>query len=61
MFADQHITGLEIPVNNSLLMRMLNGTANANQQLDATLQRKSLLIAKLRDRFAFDQLHGEVR
>ena len=56
----QHIRGLDIAVNDSLLMGVLNRLAHRNQQLEAFLRRETIAITKDRDRDTCDEVHDEV-
>ena len=43
----QHVAWFDVPVDDSLLMRMLDGLAHWNKQFQSLLNRKALLIAVL--------------
>jgi len=58
---NQHIGGLDIAVDNSLLVGMLHGLANLQKQLQPFPNRHLVLIAILGDRHALDQLHDKIR
>ena len=48
-------------MNDSFLVRALDGLADLNEKLDALLGRKAVLVAKLGDGDALHQFHDEVR
>ena len=58
---DQNVGGLEIPVNDPLLVRALDRLADDNEKLDPLLGRKTVPVAKLGDGHALNQFHHEVR
>ena len=58
---DQNVAGLDVPVNDALLMRMLHGLADGDEELQSLAGRQMLLVAELRDRNAMDEFHHEVR
>ncbi len=60
MHHDQHIGRLDVAVNDSLLVRVLDGVAKVGEQLQALAGGELVLIAKLGDGHALDQLHHEV-
>ncbi len=56
----QDIRGLEIPMNDALLVGMLNAFAYVHEQLQSLFNAQFLAIAVLRDGQAVDVLHREV-
>ena len=58
---DHHIRRLDVAVDNSLLVGVLNSLANQNKELQTFSSHHIALIAEVRDRNATDQLHNEVR
>jgi hypothetical protein len=57
---DQHVRGLDVTVDDALLMRVLDGLAHRNEQLDPLPQGQALGVAVLSDRCSVNQLHYEV-
>ncbi len=51
---DQHVAGLEIAVNDALLVGMLNGLTNRDKQGQPFSQSQPVFVAILGDRNAFD-------
>src|SRR5688500_18447947 len=49
VFGDQYVSGLDIAMNKSLLMGMLHGLANLQQQFQPFAERQMFFIAILRD------------
>ena len=58
--SDQHVGRLQIAMDDALLMCVLHGLADGNEQFEPFPRRQMFLIAKLGDRDAFDQLHDEI-
>ena len=58
---DQHIARFQIPVDDPLLVRMLDSLANLDKEPQAILDRQLLPIAMLRDRRPRHVLHHKVR
>ena len=58
---DQHVRRLEVAVDDPLLMRMLNGLTNFDEQLQSIPSRQVATIAVFSDRNTLDQLHDEER
>ena len=56
----EHVVGAEVPVQHLLLVGVLHGVADHQEQLDALLDGERLLAAVQHQRLAFDQLHDEV-
>ncbi len=57
---DQHVGGLDVAVDNPLLMGMLHRMANRDEQFQTLLRREVVLVAVVGDGDAADQLHDEV-
>ena len=57
---DQHIRRLDVAMDDSFLMRVLDGIANDAEQLQPLWNRQFVLISVLGDGHALDQLHHEV-
>ena len=60
MKCHEDIGRFNVPVNNSLLMRVLNGAANLQKQIKAFFGRQAILVAELGDLDASNQFHHEV-
>ena len=58
---DQDVTRLDVAVDDALLMRVLHGLADGDEQLQSLAGRQVLLVTELRDGDAVDQFHDEVR
>ncbi len=58
---DQNIAGLQIAVNDQVLVRVLHGAADADEQPEPSLDREVVDVAIPVDRQAVDELHHEVR
>lgn len=58
---DHDVGRFDVAVNNPLLMRVLDGVADGNEQIRALSRGKLLLITVFCDRNAFDQLHHEIK
>ena len=56
----QNVRGLEVAVNDALLVCVLHASADVEEELDAVLSREALVVAVLGQRLAPDQLHDEV-
>ena len=54
---DQNIGGLQIAVQNGVLVQILHGLADLLKDLDTAGERQALLIAVLVNRLAVDVLH----
>lgn len=57
---DQDVRGLEVAVDDPLLMRMVDRAADRHEELDSARDRQAVAIAVLGDRRSVDQLHREV-
>ena len=57
---DQHVGGLEVAVDDALLVGVLHGLADGDEQLQPLPRREPVLVAVLGDGHALDQLHDEV-
>ena len=60
MHRHQHIAGLEIAMNDPFLVRVLHGPADGDEKLDAIVDGKQALVAKVGDGNSPDQFHDEV-
>ncbi len=58
---DQDVTGLDVAVDNALLMRVLHGLADGDEQLQSLAGGQVLLVTVLGDGDAVDQFHHEIR
>ena len=56
----QHVGGLQVAVDDPLLVGVLHGPADQDEQLQPLGDRKVLAVAVVGDRQAADQLHHEV-
>ncbi len=59
MQGNEHVRGLDVAVNDALLVGMLNRLADGDEQIEAFLGCEAVAIAVLGDRDALDQLHHE--
>ena len=57
----KHVRGLDIPVDDSLLVRVLHALADLHEQLEPFPCGQSMPVAVTGDWLALDVLHGEVR
>ena len=57
----QKIAGLQVTVDHALLMGMLNGTADLQEQIEPLVDAEPMAVAVLRHRNARHVLHREVR
>jgi hypothetical protein len=55
------LDGLDVAVDDPLLMRVLNRVADAREQLEPLADRELLRVAEAGNWIALDQLHHEVR
>src|SRR5262249_26094215 len=53
----EDIAGLEVAVDDAVLMRVLNGLANGDKEFQALARSKATLVGVLRNRDALDELH----
>ena len=60
MQRDHDIGRLDVAVDDSLLVGMLDGMAYIDEQAEAGFGRELVLVAELGDRHPLDQLHDEV-
>jgi len=58
---DENVRGLDIAVNDSLLMRVLDGVADLGEEIQPLACGKIVLIAVIGDADAMHQFHDEVR
>src|SRR5262245_61468456 len=56
---DEDIGGLQIAVDDPLLVSVLDGAANGYEQFHALLDSQLLLVAELSQRIAADEFHYE--
>jgi hypothetical protein len=59
--ADQDVGGLDISVDDALVVRVLHRPADAGEQPQPLAGPEALVVAEVRERHALDQLHDEVR
>src|SRR5690349_11312392 len=59
--APSAVRGLDVPVDDPLLVRVLHRLAHRDHQPQPLARRQALAVAVLRDRLALDELHHEVR
>ena len=58
---DQHVGGLEVAVDDALLMRVLHRLADRDEQFQPLPRREVVLVAVAGDGHALDEIHDEVR
>ena len=58
---NQHVARLDVPVDDPLLVGVLNRQAHGHEQFQASSWAELALVAILRNRHAFDQLHHKER
>ena len=58
---DQHVARLQVAVDDPLLVGVLHGLADRDEQLQPGPHREPLPVAVVGDRLALDQLHHEER
>ena len=58
---DQDVRGLDVPVNDAFLVRVLDGPANLNEQIQPLPGGKIVLVAVIGDLDAAHQFHDEIR
>jgi hypothetical protein len=61
VLSDEDVRRLDVPVDDPLLVRVLDRLADRQEELQPLAGREVMLVAVLRDRLAFDQFHHEVR
>ena len=59
-FTDQNVFGLNISVDNKVLMRVLNSGANETEQIEPLGNREFLFLAVLVKRNAVYKFHDEI-
>jgi hypothetical protein len=59
-FDQAGVRGLDVAMDNPLLMRVLDGLADLNEQLEPLFHGQARLIAKIGDPDAADQFHHEI-
>ena len=59
--ADEHIRGFQIAVDHALLVGVLHGVRDLEEQVDARADAQRLAVGVVGDRLAIDELHREVR
>jgi len=57
----EHVRRLDVPVDDALVVAVLNRAADVGEQAQSVSGRKLMEIAEPRDRLAVDELHGEPR
>ncbi len=57
----EDIGRLQVTVDDALLVRVLHGVADGDEQFQTLARGKAMLVGVLDDRDAFDKLHDEVR
>ena len=60
MQRDHHVGRLQIAVDDAFLMCMLDGIADADEEIETVARAESLRVAVLSDGDAFDEFHHEV-
>ena len=58
---DQYVTGLQVSMNDSLLMSVLGGSTGLHKQVEPFIGGESVPITVLSDRDSLHQFHREVR
>src|SRR5258708_12957199 len=58
---DEDVGRLDVAVDNALHVRVLDGLADRDEQLKTLARCELVLVAKLGEGYALDQLHHEVR
>ena len=61
VLGDEDVRGLEVAVDDALLVGVLDGLADRREQFEPLAEREVFFVAVLGDGDAFDQLHHEVR
>ena len=61
VLGDQHIRRLDIAVDDALLMSVLDGMADRQEQFQSFAGIQAIFVAVAGDRLALDQFHDEVR
>jgi hypothetical protein len=59
--SDEHVGGFEIAMNDPLLVRVLNGVADGDEEFEPLPRRQSAFIAILGNWHPLDEVHDEVR
>jgi hypothetical protein len=59
VLGDQHVGGLNVAVDDALVVRVLDRLADRHKQLQPLPRRQLVRVAVARDRHALDQLHDE--
>lgn len=59
-FIHQQVARLEVTVDHAFLVGVLHAGADLNEQSNARLKRKCVLVTVVGNRAAADELHGEV-
>jgi len=60
-FRDQNVTTFQVPMNDSLLMSMLNGLAHSDEQPQPFFNIQSMTVTLLRERHVTNKFHHEIR
>src|SRR2546425_6812247 len=58
---DQNVRGFEVAMDDALLVGMLDGLADLREQIESLARGKILLVAVVRDLYAANEFHHEVR
>src|SRR6478672_3224317 len=61
IWRDQDVAGLEIAMNDQVLVRVMNGCAHVPKEFETLSSRELMTLAIAVDWHAIDQLHDEVR
>ena len=57
---DHHIGGFDVAVNDALVVRVLDGVTDIDEQFEPLRGRQTVLVAEFGDGHAFDQFHHEI-
>ena len=60
LFGYQDVFRFQVPVNDQILMRVLNGIANLLEQFKPLVEGKMVSVAIFRDRFALHIFHHQI-
>ena len=59
-FGEHDVAGLEVPVHDTLSMRLVEGVGQLNGDLQRLIQRQGMPPQPLRQRFPFQEFHDEI-